>query len=311
MRVPFSSMRDIARLLKREFKMSDKLVGVHVKHLVISSAQQGSNNDDNRNNNVDVDSIGDVNLKLDALEEKVYQWQAISHVKSTINQEEFTNVINTLKTIKNFLKKEENSLLKARIGTLTLEVEAMKYEQNKLQEKHNKLQEKHNELQGKSDKLQGKHNKLQEKHNKLQEKSDKRESLLVLGDLLKMYRFYYVDADLIAVNKQWRVAVNEFSTKAAELKDGDITESQFQAWSTQFVNQCFPRLQNLKLEEIIHYGRQRNGEAHTELSSKVEQQAFLLKIENEFDFANKDFGNVARRLLTELKKVTLTKLTSF
>lgn len=48
-----------------------------------------------------------------------------------------------------------------------------------------------------------------------------------------MYRFNYVDADLVTANKQWRVAVNEFSTKAAELKDGDIDESHFQAWSCQ------------------------------------------------------------------------------
>ena len=80
--------------------------------------------------------------------------------------------------------------------------------------------------------------------------------------------------------------------------------------STEYVNQFFPRLHNLKLEEIIHYGRQRNGEAHTELSTKVDQQAFLLKIENEFAFANEEFGDVAERLLTELKKVTLTKMTS-
>ena len=65
-----------------------------------------------------------------------------------------------------------------------------------------------------------------------------------------MYRFNYVDADLVTANKQWRVAVNEFSIKAAELKDGDIDESQFQAWSCQL-----SMLQNLKLEEIIQYGR--------------------------------------------------------
>ena len=61
--------------------------------------------------------------------------------------------------------------------------------------------------------------------------------------------------------------------------------------STEYVNQFFPRLQNLKLEEIIHYGRQRNGEVafHTvEVSSKVDQQAFILKIENEFAFTNEE-----------------------
>jgi len=48
---------------------------------------------------------------------------------------------------------------------------------------------------------------------------------------------------------------------------------------------------------INHYG------------SKVDKKAFLLKIENEFVFAKKEFGDVSERLFFELK-VILTKMIS-
>jgi hypothetical protein len=43
--------------------------------------------------------------------------------------------------------------------------------------------------------------------------------------------------------------------------------------------------------------------------SNVDKKAFLLKIENEFVFAKKEFGDVSERLFFELK-VILTKMIS-
>ena len=53
-------------------------------------------------------------------------------------------------------------------------------------------------------------------------------------------------------------------------------------------------------EDMIHYARIRNNEAHTNLVDKDDQQIFISKVETNFD--------CSKGLVTELKKKTLRNM---
>jgi len=134
-----------------------------------------------------------------------------------------------------------------------------------------------------------------------QHESDKQKSIIRAFDLIKMYRYYFVES---IVGGNWGNFCEMFYEFEDDVFQKKRTKEEFEAYLKPFDDQL---VGGLTFAQIMELTDKRHGIAHTDIRSAVKQQAFLNEC-SKVDFTDPKSFLIASKILLHLRTVSLRRM---
>jgi len=269
----------------------------------------------------EVFSIGSQISPIDSLDNAII---TIDHIKSELKKLKHTSNNSELEIIKSFelaesyIKTARSFLLKSEYAKLSSEVDSLNTQIVELKKQNEDLEKKIETLNKETQTLISKNLNLTKEIdnlksdnynlsnelgkvtmtlNTLVENEAKKTSLMLIFDLITLYRFYVVNNIF-----DWNQFTDDVHGWMDDIKDKTKEQADFDEWLATYAT----ILQGVDVLELIEKSRNSHCLAHTAISSVTDQKDFIEYCEN-FNFTGDDVKRLASQLLPILKQQKLKR----